>query len=431
MAYNPNSSGLGVRIVLDAPRIEAGTSHVVAAGPGGVAGSSSGIPRLLILPPREQAPLVDPLDRELCRSLVADITLTLCRSRLYEIVAPFTALQLADGAAGQERVRADYVVDTALVPSRQPTQYPSLSIEVLATATRRQIYRGEVELHSGALLGLHASFCRVLVDSICGQIGTEEIVRFRRTGSASAYVHYLMAMRRSDRTDLASLLRAQKSLERSLRLSPDFVPALGQLARTRTLEWLERGNTDFGLLYEALHLAQRAIGYEPGDGASLREVGHASLYLRDLGTALSSYQAAQELAPNHADLLADQADVLTHLSRHDEAEAMIQRAFSLNPLAPDDYYWIGGAVSFFRGDYQQALDRLTTMRSPGLAMRLMAASAAMLGDHDRARSYRQTALDKDPSFTVDKWTSLYPEPNAGDTARYLDALRLAGFPTSI
>src|SRR5690606_18655033 len=136
-------------------------------------------------------------------------------------------------------------------------------------------------------------------------------------------------------------------------------PALSQLARTMTLEWLERGSTDFSLLYEALHLAQRAIGYEPGDGASLREIGHATLYLRDLDRALSSYQAAQELAPNHADLLADQADVLTHLSRHDAAEAMIQRAFSLNPLAPDDYYWIGGAVSFFRGDYQQALDRLT------------------------------------------------------------------------
>jgi len=45
------------------------------------------------------------------------------------------------------------------------------------------------------------------------------------------------------------------------------------------------------------------------------------------------YEAAQDLAPNHADLLADQADVLTHLSRHDEAELKIERAFSLNPLA--------------------------------------------------------------------------------------------------
>lgn len=411
---------------MDAPRTDPGTSHAFAVGQAARA-APSGVPRLLVLPPQEHSLHIDPQDRELSRSLVADITLTLCRSRLYEIVAPFTALQLADGGAGHDRVLADYVVETALIPPRQPVNYPSLSIRVVATAGERQIFRGEVELHSGALLNLHTSFCRLLVDNICGQIGAEEMLRFRRTGSASAYVHYLMAMR-SDRSDLASLLRAQKSLERSLRLSPDFVPALSQLARTKTLEWLERGSADPCLLQEALHLAQRAISYEPLDSASLREIGHASLYLRDLGAALSHYQAAQELAPNHADLLADQADALTHLSRHDEAEAMIQRALSLNPLAPDDYYWIGGAVSFFRGDYQQALDRLTTMRAPGLALRLMAASAAMKGDREAARSYCELALVRDPSFTVGKWPSLYPEPSRADTAHYLNALRLAGFP---
>jgi tetratricopeptide (TPR) repeat protein len=414
---------------LDAPRADPKTSQAFASGQRAAA-EPSGIPRLLVLPPLDQASLVDPQVRELTRSLVGDVTLTLCRSRLYEIIAPFTARQLANGFAGYDMVPSDYVVLTEVVPSRQQLQYPSLRIDVRATASGKQLYQSEVELHAETLLGVHSSFCRMLVARICGQIGDEEILKFKRTGSASAYVHYLMAMKRSDRSDLASLLRAQKSLERSLRLSPDFVPALSQLARTKTLEWLERGSADRALLHEARHLAQRAIEYEPRDSASLREIGHATLYLRDLDRALSNYEAAQDLAPNHADLLADQADVLTHLSRHDEAEAKISRAFSLNPLAPDDYYWIGGAVSFFRGDYQQALDRLTTMRSPGLATRLMAASAAMLGDHDAARSYREMALERDPSFTVDKWTSLYPEPSKADTAHYLNALRLAGFPTA-
>ena len=414
---------------MDASRAYPGTSQALASGQVAPA-EASDIPRLLILPPLEHPSLVEPQDRELARSLVADITLTLCRSHLYEIVAPFTALQLADGVADYDMVAADYLVQTRLVPSAQPLKYPSLSIQVVATASGKQLFQSEVELHAGTLLNLHSSFCRMVVDKICGQIGAEEILKFRRTGSASAYVHYLIAMKRNERSDLPSLLRAQKALVRALRLSPDFVPALSQLARTMTLEWLERGSTDRALLQEALHLAQRGVQYDPSDSASLREIGHATLYLRDLGQALANFEAALELAPNHADLLADQADVLTHLSRHDEAEAKISRAFSLNPLAPDDYYWVGGAVSFFRGDYRQALVRLTTMRSPGLALRLMAASAAMMGDHDTARTYREKALERDPSFTVDKWASLYPEPDKKDTAHYLDALRRAGFPTT-
>ena len=388
-----------------------------------------GIPRLLIVPPLGQSPLVDLQDHDIARSLVADITLTLCRSRLYEVVAPFTALQLASGAAGYELVPSDYVVLTDVVLCRRPLPYPLLTIEVIATGSGKRIYRSEVELHSETLLSIHYSFCSVLVDQICGQIGIQELLRYRRTGSASAYVHYLMAMKRNDRTDLPSLLRAQKSLLRSVRLAPDFVPALSQLARTKTLEWLERGSADRTLLTEARHLAQRGNHYEPADSASLREIGHATLYLHDLGGALANYQAAQDLAPNHADLLADQADVLTHLSRHDEAEAKISRAFSLNPVAPDDYYWIGGAVSFFRGEYQQAVDRLAAMRTPGLALRLMAACAAMNKDLDLAASYRERSLARDPSFTVGKWANLYPEPNQADTAHYLNALILAGFST--
>jgi tetratricopeptide (TPR) repeat protein len=302
-----------------------------------------------------------------------------------------------------------------------------LSLEVVRTRTGASIYRDEIELRSGLVLDLHFGLCGIVADRICGHIARQELVQFRRTGAASAYVHYLLATERNDRTDLPSLQRAQKHLLRSWQLSPDYVPALAELARTKTLEWLELGVPDRALLLEAQHLAERAQLYEPGESASLREIGHASLYLHDLEKALASYEAAEAAAPNHADLLADQADVLTHASRHDEAEARIARALALNPLAPDDYYWIGGAVSFFRGRYAEALERLSAMRVPGLAYRLMAASAAMNNDQEGAAAYRQKALERDPTFSVDKWTTLYPQPSIADTKHYAAALRLAGF----
>jgi tetratricopeptide (TPR) repeat protein len=253
------------------------------------------------------------------------------------------------------------------------------------------------------------------------------MLRFRRTGAASAYVHFLLAMEYGDRSDLAGVLRAQKALRRSVQLAPDYVPALNQLARTMTLEWLERAVPERDLLHEAMHLAERAHHYDPTDSGSLREIGHAALYLHDLDRALESYEAAEREAPNHADLLADQADVLTHASRADEAETRIARALALNPLAPDDYYWTAGAVSFFRGRYAEGLERLTAMKVPGLALRLMAACAAMNNDHRAAEQYRRRALERDPTFRIEKWTSLYPQPRKSDTDHFLRALKLAGF----
>lgn len=384
-------------------------------------------PRLLILPPRRSAQVTDPRDAELACALIVDVTIALCRSRLYDVIAPFTAQQLASAPSSSQQIPADYVVRTEVFPCTGPVPLSLLRVEIFAGHSGDRVWMGEVELRSGELQDLHHLLSSRLADEVCGRIGIEELRQFRRTGAASAYIHYLLATRREGRNDLASLLLAQKSLTRSIQLAPDFVPALSHLARTKTLEWLERGNEDRDLLREASNLAHRAHRYEPTDSASLREIGHAALYQHDLAAALEHYEAAQSLAPNHADLLADQADVLTHMSRHAEAEALISRALSLNPLAPDDYYWIGGAVCFFMGDYQRALGRLTTMRSPGLALRLMAACAAMSGDVETAASYREQALARDPSFTVSKWGSLYPEPDKADTAHYLSALKLAGF----
>lgn len=385
------------------------------------------IPSLVVLPPLRVDKSIDPRELTLAQSLVRDLTLTLCRTRHFTVIAPFTARQLAGIPSDLHRVPIpDYQVRTDLVRGQTATARPLLSIEIL-TADGRSIYRNEIELFSGGLLDLHFGLCSILAEQIAGQIAQEEMLQFRRTGAASAYVHYLFAMEYEERIELRTLLRAQKALKRSIQLAPDYVPALSQLARTMTLEWLERADQDRTLLKEAKHLAERANHYDPADSGSLREIGHAALYLHDLELALASYEAAGVSAPNHADLLADQADVLTHASRSDEAEPRIARALALNPLAPDDYYWIGGAVSFFRGRYEEALTRLQAMKSPGLALRLMAACAAMIDDRLAADAYRLRALERDPTFRLEKWVSLYPQPSKTDTDHYLAALKLAGF----
>lgn len=401
--------------------------HNVSRSPSAGA-ARTGAPRILVLPPVAEHRSIEPLQLTLARSMLADITFSLCRSRRYEVIAPHTARQMVGEATAEVRdVEVDYRVVSRLLDGRTPHGYPRLAVELIPTDRPQPLYRDELELVPGTLLDLHFVLCAAVTDRISGHIAREELFRFRRSGAASAYVHYLIAMEHGDRTDLASVLRSRKSLKRSVQLSPDYVPALSQFARTMTLEWLARGVHDRALLIEAQRLAQRAQSYDPGDSGSLREIGHAALYLHDLDSALDCYERAARTAPNHADLLADHADALAHASRFEEAEAKIVRALELNPLAPDDYYWVGGAVSFFRGRYEEGLIRLTTMRSPGPAVRMMAACAAMSGDNVAAAGYRDLAIARDPGFRVDNWTTLYPQRDKRDAEHYIHALRLAGF----
>ena len=59
------------------------TLQSASAALGGQA-KAPGIPRLLVIPPHDLSHAADAQDLELARSLVTDLTLTLCRSHFYE-----------------------------------------------------------------------------------------------------------------------------------------------------------------------------------------------------------------------------------------------------------------------------------------------------------------------------------------------------------
>ena len=148
---------------------------------------------------------------------------------------------------------------------------------------------------------------------------------------------------------------------------------------------------------------------------------------RDLDQSLAHMSMAAELAPNHADVLADYADTLVHNSDFAAAQEKMETAMRLNPVPPDEYLWTLGGINFFRGRWEEALRHLNQMRNPEPALRLMAAAAAMAGQLDLARRYRLQALKLQPDFTTARWVSRMPQRDPADVDLYIEALRKAGF----
>lgn len=387
--------------------------------------SSSALPKIILLPP-PPADWLGPADAEMARCLVSDLNLQLCRMRTFAMFAPHTARQLSgeDPLLAAAPFGVDYVISTSVLPGARAAR---LAFNLIEVCDQRIVCADEVLLEGSRLLRSQELIAARLANAIAKQVADLEMRHYRSTGSASAYVQFLLGSNLVQNTDLSLLRRARNHFIQALKLSPDYVPALAALARTLTIEWLLLGRNDRDLLYRAQELANRAVQLDPLSATGYRELGHASLYLGALDESRMHFDTALERAPHYADLLIDQADVLVHSSRPKDAKPLIDKAFMLNPLAPDDYRWIGGSAEFFLGNYDTALDLLNGMQDKQLAGRLIAATAAMAGDQKLATIYKDRWMARYPDFRLKDFASFMPHSSNDDVEHYVNALALAGF----
>ncbi|ODT74772.1 MAG: hypothetical protein ABS76_36215 [Pelagibacterium sp. SCN 64-44] len=349
-------------------------------------------------------------------SLIAEVIVNMGRMRAFGIVAPFTARQFdeADPLARARQIGIDYVVVTRVLGDR-------LAFSLIET------YTEAILLADHLPLGRHLErSAEELALALAAQMARSEMLHYRRTGSASAYVHYLLGTERLA-YDLQSIRKARQHFQKTTSLAPEFAPALSLIARSYSYEWLVLGRNDQEPLSTALALSQQSVEMDPLGALGHWELGHANLYLRRFDEALESIQRATQRAPHLADLLADEADILVHMDRSPEAISKIEQALTLNPLAPDEYRWVKGSALFDLEDYVGAFNVLGAMRDTEPVARLLAASAAMIGDMESAATYRKSWLSRYPDFKVTDWAKLIPMKSASFRERISYALTLAGF----
>jgi len=123
-------------------------------------------------------------------------------------------------------------------------------------------------------------------------------------------------------------------------------PAGEPLARAREL--VERGR-----IHEAIELYLGILTVNPSNLKAHNNLGVLFDELKLFGSALEHFEAAERLAPESVEILANYASTLTSLARYDAAEELLRRA---QRLAPDDAQArLGiGILYFRRGLYGQA-----------------------------------------------------------------------------
>lgn len=386
--------------------------------------AQSPLSRIALLPP-----MASPLGvgAMIAQSLVEDVTIALAASRQLQVVAPYTAAKIGlskDKPALFEQHRISYVLDTrySAVDDR-----PSLFVQLTHFANDEVIWAERISLEGEILAHRRGELASRVSATICDQVGRAEQTREYFEKSPTAYYHYLLGQRYLGRLTLPDLRRARKEFRTALGLYGDFSPALSGVARTLTKEWLLTARGDNDLLQAAEDSARKAITLGQDLPSGYRELGVARLLRGAIDESVEALSLAEAMSPHYADVIADFADTLVHASRPDRALEKIKLAMDLNPISPDSYLWTAAGAAYCLRQYDEALTFVDAMQDDELAIRLAAASWAMLGKPRKARLLVAKARETHPDFDLDRWLEIVPLREEWQREHYREGLRKAGF----
>lgn len=387
-------------------------------------------PRLIVLAPPFDEVNATIAERGVARSFMEDITDALTGLRSFEVLAPHTARQLSsihDEAAQDAGAYADYVIETHLAGRAITGSAGELTIRLTESATGRRLFAERLSFDIRHLPHHRQALLVTIVQNLVSQIDRTELNRFRTAGDASAYTFFLLGKDKLQPFDLKSVKTNQKLFERSLKLDGSFLPSRAMISRTLTQEWFLLARPESELLDRAAEAAEEVMEREPLYAAGFWEMSNARLYLGDIDGAVEHAERARLVAPNHADIVSTHADTLVHACDFHRANAEIDRAMELNPLAPDEYRWIKASCLFHLDLHKAALDEIKLAGSWQATARLRAACHALLGNSSEAERWRVRYLNEYPDFSLANWSKVVPLKSAESREKYTDALRLAGF----
>jgi DNA-binding SARP family transcriptional activator/TolB-like protein len=417
----PSSSLRGNGVEIELPHSIRATNQIEQ-------NKQAGLPRVIVLYLPHNA--ADPME-QLAASLVDDITIGLCRLRTLSVVAPYTSSRVVtessiDSFDGlNEQFGVNYVVDSKIV---RRDGFCFLSVKLIDVATQEIVWAEKQKFDYVLPEQQYRQLSIRIILSVVSVIEKAELDRYNKLfQDPNAYYWYLVGKRDFEKLDLGKLRQARQSFKNALTASPDFVPALSGIARTMQREWLVLARSEKDILLEGEQIAKRAAPADPDDERPLRELGTISMYLGKFDESLEYFDQGSSLNPQHADLLADYADALTHYGALEEALEKIRQAIAHNPLAPDYYYWVGGGALHNLERHSEAIALLEQMKNPRAAARLIAACWAMLGEREKATEYRNYVLEDNPNFRIDDWIKGLGVRLPEQRQRYEASLRQAGF----
>jgi TolB-like protein len=310
--------------------------------------------------------------------------------------------------------------------------------QLIDAATGAALWADRMEGELEDVFELQDMVTSQVVSAIAPKLEQAEIERSRHkpTGSLDAYDWYLRGQaevlkwtREGNRNALAAYMQA-------IALDPEFSSAYGMAARcysqSKAQGWISNPAVEKA---EVRRLVRLAVEHGPDDPIALSASGMAMAFVVcDLDAGLVLIEKALRLNPNLAAGWMFSGWVKAWMGEGEEAIARVTRALQLSPQdASLSNMRRAIAFSYFVADrYEEAIsvsEAVTPLPQNlifGLAT--VAASAALLGRHQKAEATMALIRREDPGLSIATLRDRFPLKREEDYARWEEGLRRAGLP---
>jgi TolB-like protein/Flp pilus assembly protein TadD len=381
----------------------------------------------------------DPEQEYFADGIVEEIITALSRFRHLFVIARNSSFTYKGRAVDVKEIGRTLGVRYVLEGSvRKAQARVRIAGQLIEAATGKQLWADRFDGALENIFDLQDQVTASVVGAIAPMVEQAEIerARLKPTENLDAYDLFLRGLAKTHQQTNAAISEALQLFHKATELDTSFGSAYGMAAYCFLVRRVYLWMTDEAAeRAETTRLARRAAESGWDDALALARGGHAlATSAGDLDGAAAMIDRARSLNPNLA--VAWYASGWLRNLRG-ESETAIEHfgvAMRLSPRDPETCRMQAGMAFalFLLSRYDEALGwaQSATMQQPRYPtpMEVAAASAALAGRLDTARTWIARLREINPDYRVSDFKNLRPLQRSEDLARYEDGLRKAGLP---
>ena len=397
-----------------------------------------GKPSIAVLP-FANIPQDDRKHQEFVHGIVEDITTDLSQFRWLAVVARNVSCAhkgwAVDIKEGGRDLGAHYLLEGSV---RREDNRLRVTTRLIEPTTGAHLWAKRFDQEDNDYFELQDQITSNVIGAIALKLEEIEIDRACRSSPETPNpVHcYLRGLGHVYQWSKDGISDAPCMFQKAIELDAEFAPAYGMAAycyvQRKSYGWFgdrPKENAECELL------ARKAAALAKSDAVALSKAAHAiASVVGDLDSGAIFVDRALKLNPKLGAAWYVSGWIRLFLGKPEEAMEHLARAISLSQADPLIFkmYAALGYAYFLTGRYDDAaaltLNALGARPSYLTAMRGAAASHALAGRIDKARSLIGHVHERDPTLRVSNLSDLIPFSREQDLARWRDGLRKAGLP---
>lgn len=425
--------GRGYRFVgFDSPRSIARADASIKSSP-----PLPDMPSIAVLPFESMS--ADPEQGYFADGVVEEIITTLSRFSGLFVIARNSSFTYRGRAIDVKQVGRELGVRYVLEGSvRRDAERVRITAQLIDAATGMHLWADRFDGELTDIFRVQEQVTASVVGAIAPKLEQAEITRAKRkpTESLDAYDYYLRGRASFHQWTAEGNNDALRFFRRAIEIDPEFATPYGMAAfcyAQRSMNgWMVDRRQE---AKEATRLVHRAVELGKSDAVALSSSGYVCLrVLGDVDAAIALVDQALALNPNLAQAWYAGSFVRSCNGEPEVALKYLSNVIRLSPLDPL-MYMVRTGISFAhflasRYDDASSWAERSLLDNPNYhpALRMAAASHALAERLDQAKNAVARLRQLDPALRIAHLKEILPLRRADDSARYAQALRIAGLP---